>query len=431
MKKLNGLSGSQMLATVREGRATVTEIAESCLHRIEAREPLVHAFCHHDPDLVRRSARELDRGRAPLPLRGLPVGVKDLFDTRDYPTEFGSPIHAGRRPRRDAAAVARLLAAGALMMGKTVTTEFALFQPGPTTNPRDTTRTPGGSSSGSAAATADDMVAVAIGTQTAGSVIRPAAFCGVVGFKPTFGAMDRTGVKTISPSLDTVGLFARNVEDVAAVFDVLRDERSTSRQVTRPVPARRRLGLVRPAEWESADRETRDGLEELAEHLAGQGYDVAEPSLPGEFAKLTEAQIAVMETEVARSLQDEFRENPHLLSDSTRELIERGMKRSGQQYAAAMDLAHRCRSMLGDVFAQLDGVLTPAVVGEAPAGPAFTGDPVFCRAWTLLGTPAMSLPLMRGPHGLPVGVQLTGLPHGDDFLLQLAGEIMATVSLPR
>ena len=428
MKDLNRLPGTELLATVRDGGASVMEVAESCLRRIEEREPLIQAFAHHIPDLVRRSAEELDGTNARGPLRGLPVGVKDLVDTASHPTEFGSPIYSGRRPQRDAAVVRRLLAAGALMVGKTVTTEFALFHPGPTKNPADATRTPGGSSSGSAAATADNMVTVAIGTQTAGSVIRPAAFCGVVGFKPTFGAIDRTGVKTISPTLDTVGLFARNVEDIVTVFGIVREQRPENPPVTRAASARRRLGFLRTSEWESADPETRHGLEDLASHLAGQGYDIVETTLPPDFDELMAAQVTVMETEAACCLQSEFREHQHLLSDSTKGVIERGATRSAQQYDQAIDVTSRCRSLLGDVFDQLDGLLTLGVVGEAPAGLAFTGDPLFCRVWTLLHTPALSLPLLRGPHGLPVGAQVVGLPHADDSLLHLATEIMATAS---
>ena len=431
LKELNGLPGTELLAAVRDGRASVMEIAESCLQWIEEREPVIQAFCHHDPDLVRRSAGELDHNNSRGRLRGLPVGVKDLIDTASHPTEFGSSIYLGRRPQRDAAVVTRLLAAGALMMGKTVTTEFALFHPGPTANPRDTTRTPGGSSSGSAAATADSMVAVSIGTQTAGSVIRPASFCGVVGFKPTFGAIDRTGVKIISPTLDTLGLLARNVADIVPVFDVVREARPDYEAGTRPAPTHRRLGFLRTAEWESADPATRHGLEDLASDLAGQDFDIVETILPADFEELIAAQVTVMESEVARSLQNEFREHGHLLSDSTRAMIERGAMRSVQEYDRAVDVTLRCRSSLGDVFDQLDGLLTLGVVGEAPTGLGFTGDPVFCRVWTLLHTPAISLPLLRGPHGLPVGAQLVGLPHADDALLQLASEIMGAASGPR
>jgi len=424
--RLNELPGTELLAAVREDRVTVQDVAQSCLRRIEAREPVVRAFAHHDPDLVRRSAAALDQHRAPTPLRGLPVGVKDLLDTADQPSEFGSPIYAGRRPSADAAVVTRLRAAGALILGKTVSTEFALFHPGPTRNPLDPRHTPGGSSSGSAAATADKMVTVAVGTQTAGSVIRPASFCGVVGFKPTYGAINRRGVKVISPTLDTVGLFGRHVVDVAAVFRAVREDSREDPRGTLPPTSRRRVGFLRTAEWDSADPQTRRALEQLVSDLAGLGHDMVETRLPGDFDRLVAAQVTVMETETARSLEVEFRDHRDLLSDSARAVIERGRAWSAQDYAGAVSLAARCRARLVDVFHDLDGVLTPAAVGEAPAGLAFTGDPVFCRVWTLLNCPAISLPLLHGPRGLPVGVQLVGPPGADDSLLGLADELMAT-----
>ena len=421
MSALHEMPGTDLLAAVRDGHVGVAEVAQSCLRRIEQREPVVRAFAHHDPELVARSAAALDASGAATPLRGLPVAVKDLVDTSDQPTELGSAIYAGRRPQEDAAVVTRLRDAGALILGKTVTTEFALFQPGPTANPRDPGHTPGGSSSGSAAATADAMVAVAIGTQTAGSVIRPASFCGVVGFKPTFGALDRTGVKQISPTLDTVGLFGRHVPDIAAVFRAVRVGGAPP-----PAPLARtpRLGFVRTAAWEQATPQTRRALESLASDLAGRGWDVVERTLPAAFDELTQAQVTVMEVEVARCLAAEDREHPTLLSASTRELIARGRARSTQEYERALDLAAHCRSSLGEVFADLHGLLTPAAVGEAPVGLGSTGDPVFCRAWTLLHCPAVSLPLLHGPRGLPVGVQLVGRPGADDSLLQVADGLM-------
>jgi len=428
--RLNELPGTELLAAVREDRVTVQDVAESCLRQIEAREPVVRAFAHHDPDLVRRSAAALHRHPAPTPLRGLPVGIKDLLDTADQPSEFGSPIYAGRRPSADAAVVTRLRAAGALILGKTVSTEFALFHPGPTRNPVDPRHTPGGSSSGSAAATADKMVTVAIGTQTAGSVIRPASFCGVVGFKPTYGAINRGGVKVISPSLDTVGLFGRHVADVAAVFQAVREGGHEDPRGTLPPTRRRRVGFLRTTEWESAAPETRLALEQLVSDLGALGYDIVEASLPGDFDQLMAAQVTVMETETARSLEVEFREQRDLLSDSANAVIERGRARTAQDYAEALSLATRCRELLVDVFHDLDAVLTPAAVGEAPAGLAFTGDPIFCRVWTLLHCPAISLPLLHGPHGLPVGVQVVGPPGADDSLLGLAEELMSTRSQP-
>ena len=423
MATLSDLTGAEAIAMVGNHEASVTDIAEAGLQRIAKREPVVHAFAHHRPTLVRQRAKELERGDPALPLLGMTVAVKDLIDTADYPTELGSRIHAGRRPERDAAVVRRLTEAGALIMGKTVTTEFALFEPGPTTNPLDVTRTPGGSSSGSAAATADRMVAAALGTQTAGSVIRPAAFCGVLGFKPSFGAIDRTGLQVVSPSLDTLGIFARTVRDVALVFDRVRAARPDhTRPVRREGPPR--IGFVRTSEWDMADVETRHGLEALADELATVGFGVVEATLPSSFADLVSMQVAVMEKEVGDTLCDHLARHADLISDSTKALARRGADQPEEVYARAQMAATACRALLADVFSDLDGLLTPAVRGEASAGLAYTGDPVFCRVWTLLHTPTISLPLLTGPSGLPVGVQLVGRPDEDEALLDLASALM-------
>lgn len=420
---LSDLTGAEAIAAVRRHDVAVTEIAEAGLQRIAAREPIVRAFVHHLPARVRQRAEELESGDPALPLLGMTVAVKDLIDTADHPTELGSRIHAGRQPERDATVVRRLDRGGALLMGKTVTTEFALFEPGPTTNPMDPAHTPGGSSSGSAAATADRMVAAAIGTQTAGSVIRPAAFCGVVGFKPSFGSIDRAGLNVVSPSLDTLGIFARTVQDVELVFDQVRTTPSRqTRPVTRARP--RRIGFVRTPDWDLTDASTAQGLEELVGNLADGGFDVVELSLPSSFTDLVPAQVAIMEKEVADSLGDHLRQHAELMSDSTRDLVLRGLSQAAEEYAHAQLVARECRALLPEVFGDLNGLLTPAVRGEAPVGLGYTGDPVFCRAWTLLHTPAVSLPLLTGPNGLPVGVQLVGRPGEDEDLLDLAAAVV-------
>jgi Asp-tRNA(Asn)/Glu-tRNA(Gln) amidotransferase A subunit family amidase len=422
--QLCNLTGADVISAVRNADASVSEVAADCLERIRTREPVVHAFAHHSPPLVRQRAEELDRGDASLPLRGMTLAVKDLIDTADYPTELGSRIYAGRRPTRDAAVVTRLNAAGALTMGKTVTTEFALFEPGPTTNPWDATRTPGGSSSGSAAATADGMVAAAIGTQTAGSVIRPAAFCGVVGFKPSFGAIDRTGLKVMSPSLDTLGVFARTVRDVELVFGSVRAAgRHSSRPNRRDGPTR--IGFVRTPQWDMADLTVMRGLEALGDELAVAGFEVVETTLPPTFADLVPAQVAIMEREVAETLSDEWVREPARLSDSTKDLLRRGSAQPPETYVRAHTTASKCRGLLASIFGRLDALLTPAVTGEAPPGLAHTGDPIFCRAWTLLGTPTISLPLLAGAGGLPIGVQFVGHPGEDEALLKVASAVLS------
>lgn len=421
-RPLHEWCGSDLVAAVRNGTVKVPDVAEACLRRIDEREPVVHAFAHLDPDLLMRRAAGLERRDRKGVLGGLPVAIKDLIDTVDYPTELGSPIFQGRRPLRDATVVRKLTDSGALITGKTVTTEFALFQPGPTTNPWDHNRTPGGSSSGSAAATADHMVAAALGTQTAGSVIRPAAFCGVVGFKPTFGAIDRTGLNIVSPSLDTLGIFARNVQDVALVFDAVR-ARSTAGARRPRANARPRLGLVRTADWGAAEPETRRDFDALVQTLALSRIDFVETQLPQRFEELGAAQVVVMEREVAGVLLPQLSEHAQLLSDSTRALVERGRGQPHSQYVTAQEFAAACRSRVPSLFADVDALMTLAVKGEAPPV-ASTGDPVFCRPWTLLHVPAVSLPLLTGPSGMPVGVQLVGAPGEDDALLDVALEVM-------
>ncbi|OMH25455.1 hypothetical protein BKD30_06055 [Tersicoccus phoenicis] len=429
--------GLALVDAVAAGRTTVAEIAEKQLRSIQEREDQIHAFARLDPDAVRAAAHALDHdapNAAGRPLRGLPVGIKDLIDTADLPTEYGSRLFGGHRPAGDAAVVRKLRAAGALITGKTVTTEFALFDPGPTRNPHDPRRTPGGSSSGSAAAVAAGMLPVALGTQTAGSIVRPASFCGVVGFKPTFGGIDRTGVFSISETLDTVGILSRSVADTAAVFDVLRSERSAHDAPRVPGAATGseapgvgrppRIGFARPIEWDQADGSTRTALEEFADRLSDSGMDLVPVTLPAAYDGLTAAQKTVMDVEVSRSLGALCAKEPALVSDSLRELLQRGGRTPAAEYAQAHDLAARCRAMLPTVFDGIDALMVPAVVGEAPLGTA-TGDPVFCRSWTLLHCPVMSLPLLQGPSGLPLGVQLVGDLHDDDTLLATASALMA------
>jgi Asp-tRNA(Asn)/Glu-tRNA(Gln) amidotransferase A subunit family amidase len=423
---LQHLPATELLNLVRARGVRVAEVVESFLGRVAAREPELHAFAALDPDLLRTQASAVDAdlgaagrtGRA-AGLLGLLVGVKDLVDTVDLPTTYGSRIYAGHRPPVDAAVVQRLRAAGALVAGKTVTTEFALFHPGPTRNPHGASRTPGGSSSGSAAAVADALVPVAVGTQTAGSVIRPASFCGVVGFKPSFGAIDRTGVKLISETLDTVGLFARTVADVRRVFDAVRSDGGSAGSGA-PSGGSPTLALVRTGHWERAEPTSREGIERLAADLSRRALRVEDLELPSDYDRLVEAQTVVMEVEVARNLAREATDSPDLMSASALGVVERGRTRSAQEYDDALALGADCRARLPELLGGFDAVLTPAVLGEAPPGLDATGDPLFCRSWTLLHTPAVSLPLLHGPHGLPVGVQLTAPPGADDRLLDVA-----------
>jgi len=400
---------------IAAGRLTSEALVDSCLARIAEREPLIGAWEFFDADLARRQARALDRGPRRGPLHGVPIGIKDIIDTVDMPTACGSPIYRGRRPTWDAACVALLRAAGAVILGKTVTTEFAYFQPGKTANPHNPRHTPGGSSSGSAAAVADRMVPAALGTQTAGSVIRPAAFCGAVGYKPTYGSFSLAGVKPFSPSLDTLGLFARSVGDLALLRSVLLAADEHIPQVQAP-----RVGLCRTAHWSAADMATQLAIEAAARRFAAAGSRVTEFHVPGDFAALTEAQKTVMAFDATRSFAYEHLAHGDQLSAKLRELIAVGARCSLQDYAKAQTSAEDTRRQLDEQLQPVDLLLTPSAVGEAPQGLQTTGDPLFNRAWTLLQLPTITLPAGKGPHGLPIGIQLVGRRGDDTRLLAFA-----------
>ena len=417
-RPLHALGVAEALARLRAGELSAETLVRALLDRIAAEEPRVLAWEFLDPELALAQARRIDGSSPRPPLAGLPVGVKDVIDTADMPTACGSPIHRGRRPAADAACVAALRARGAVILGKTVTTEFAAYTPGKTRNPRDPRRTPGGSSSGSAAAVAAQMVPVALGTQTAGSVIRPASFCGVVGFKPSHGLLPLAGVSPLSATLDTLGLFARAVEDLAPVANAL-----GAALPERPAAAGAlRVGLCRSEQWPLAAPETRRLLEQVAGELGDAGAEVREVELPHELDGLAEAQQAIMAVETARAFERERREQEALLSPALRQLIDGGVATSPERYRAALALGERGRTLAPSVFAGagVDVLLTPSVIGEAPEGLAATGDPAFNRIWTLLHLPCLNLPGRTGPHGLPIGVQLVGPPRGDARLLAAA-----------
>ncbi len=408
------LSASEALARLARGDLTAEALLRSLLDRIASEEPRVQAWAFLDPEAARAEARRLDRLSPRPPLLGLPVGVKDIFDTADLPTECGTPALQGRRPAADAACVASLRRAGALVLGKTVTTELAFYRPGKTRNPHDPGRTPGGSSSGSAAAVAAGMVPAAIGSQTAGSTIRPASFCGVVGMKPSHGLVPLDGASPLSPSLDTVGIFARDPADLALLLPPLGVPLD-------PVPgAPPRLGLCRSPQWPLAEPATRDLLERTARRLAAAGAAVTEVELPPECDGLFEAQKTVMAFEAARSLGPLRSRHEALLSPVLLELLRTGDATSADAHARALALAGRCRASLAGIFGRVDVLLTPAAIGEAPPGLESTGDPAFNRIWTLLHLPCLSLPAGRGPAGLPLGVQLVGPHRGDGAVVAAA-----------
>lgn len=408
---LHELSACAIAAAIRDGDITSYEVVAACLERIGEREDEVNAWVHLDPAAALAAARRRDDAPVRGPLHGVPVGVKDLIDTADAPAAYGSPIYRGSRPGADAVGVRRLRNAGAVVIGKTVTTEFALFHPGPTANPHDLTRTPGGSSSGSAAAVADHMVPVALGTQTAGSIVRPASFCGIYGFKPTFDTIPTAGVKAIGPSLDTVGPLARTVDDLALTASVMADDRALATVDDR----RPGMAFARTYEWDRAAPETRTALLDVADRL-----ELPEVQLPAAFADLVAAQTVIMDAEVAVALDREYRTHPEQISDKLHEMLDRAQTIDPDQLRDARALADRCRADLPTVFADHDVLLVPSVIGEAPVGLRATGDPLFCRMWTLLGTPAVAVPGLRGPEGAPVGLQIVAGLHRDADALAAA-----------
>ena len=440
MQDLTGLTAAEAIERLARGDVTAVEMVDACLDRIKHADGEIEAWAHLDPKFAREQAAEADEfrkaGHPTGPLHGLPVAVKDIVDTRSLPTENGTPLDAGRRPTADATVVSKLYRAGAVVLGKTVTTELAYFSPGKTRNPHDPTRTPGGSSSGSAAAVASRMAPLAIGTQTTGSVIRPAAFCGVVGFKPTHGLISRHGILRQSPHLDTVGVFARTVEDAALLADALSGF-DPGDPATCPAAAPRladlarseppvtpSFALVRQPVWDQADEATREAFAELKDFL-GDGCDEVE--LPSPFGKGHDIHRTIMTADFAKNLGGYLDKGPDVVSTQMREAIEEGRTVLAADYNIALEWIEVLNAGLDELFERYDAIITPAAPGEAPAGLDTTGNPAFCTLWTLCGTPAVTLPLLHGENGLPVGVQLVA-PRGDDGrLLRTARWLMEKV----
>jgi Asp-tRNA(Asn)/Glu-tRNA(Gln) amidotransferase A subunit family amidase len=410
---------------VAQGRMTAQRVAQAVLARIDAIEPAIRAWQHVDAAALMAQARALDQalaqGGVPGPLAGVPLAVKDIFDTADLPTTYGSAAYAGHRPAADAAIVARVRAAGALIVGKTVTTEFAYFAPGPTANPWNTAHTPGGSSSGSAAAVASGMVPLAFGSQTAGSLIRPASYCGVFALKPTFGVVPTEGAKPFSESLDTVGWVANHAEDLELLRAVLLGQPFVP-LVSRPVH-RLRLAVCRTHEWPHADAGGAQVWDTALRKLRDAGIAVVEAGLPDALGGLLAAQKTVQAYEAARSLGPDVAMHGERISQSVRDLVQSGQQTSAQTYAQALVLAAEGRRAAAELLDEVDALLVPAAPGEAPAGLAATGDPVFSRVWTLLGLSNVNVPGLFGPNGLPVGVQLIGAAHADRALLEVAATL--------
>jgi Asp-tRNA(Asn)/Glu-tRNA(Gln) amidotransferase A subunit family amidase len=439
--QLNWLSASDAARAVRDGNISAEQLVDACLARVRETEDQVQAWQFLDPEYVLKQARVRDEERAkgePVgPLHGVPVGVKDIIDTEDMPTEDGTILHAGRTPAHDATVVARLRAAGAVIMGKTVTTECATYAPGKTRNPHNPAHTPGGSSSGSAAAIAAGMAPLALGTQTNGSVIRPAAFCGVYGFKPTHGLISRHGILKLSRTLDQPGLLARTLDDIALGCEVLvaGDEHDPDTRMHAGIPFRDIaaedpplppvIAYVKTPLWERTEPDTREAFAEL---VAALGDCVAEVDFPGMALDALEIHRTIMEAEMAAALVEEYERGRERLSDSLRGQLERGRAITAFDYQTACARIPLLNEGFTDLFDRCDAILTPAVAGTAPEGLASTGDPSFCTLWTLCGMPTVSLPLLQGENGLPLGVQLVGQRHRDARLLRTARWLVGQVA---
>lgn len=412
------LTATQALRAMAAGSLTPSALLEACLARVAAREGVVRAMAHIDPAAVRATRPRPGR------LHGVPLGVKDVLDTADMPTGYNSPIWAGHRPHADAAPVAWARAAGAVVLGKTVTTEFATRMPGPTTNPHNAGHTPGGSSSGSAAGVGAGFFPLAFGTQTAGSVIRPAAYCGVVGYKPSYGTINRHGMKLMSESLDTIGVMARSVADCALLTGVLADLDLGDPEAKVAAP---RIGICWTGMQDRAAPETIALMERAAGQLARAGAQVRDHVLPAEFAGMEAAHSLVMNAESARAMGWELAHHREQISAPLREKLEWGLAQGGAALSEARGTFHRLQDGFGAAMEGFDILVTPAAPGEAPAGLEWTGDPSFNLIWTSLHVPCLTVPAGVGPKGLPLGIQIVGRRGADRAVLAWAQWVAAAI----
>ncbi len=435
------LSASEAVRKIRAGLLTSTDLVSACLRRIEETDGQLKAWAHLDRDKALAEAAEMDAvrksGRPLGALHGVPVGLKDIIDTKDYPTERGSAVFTGRCPDRDAAVVERLRDAGAVILGKTKTTELAFVHPTDTTNPHDPGHIPGGSSSGSAAAVAAHQVPLALGTQTNGSVIRPASFCGTYGFKPTRGVISRRGVLATSNTLDQIGVFARTLEDSALLTDTLKGyDQTDDKCYPRPRPAMLEGFLSEPPVEPSlafidlpfADRLSADSRAGFTELVTALGARVERIPAPPAFADLVEVQRIIHEYEICQLLQDTFDNHWDRISATLKPVIERGRAITTSAYEDALSVAEAADGFFTAFFKDYDAILSPSAAGEAPKMGPSTGDPIFCTLWTLGGLPAVSMPLLVGENGLPIGVHLIGAVEQDDRLMRTARWLLTTLN---
>jgi Asp-tRNA(Asn)/Glu-tRNA(Gln) amidotransferase A subunit family amidase len=416
--ELNRIGAAEIARRISAGQTTAEAVMQGCLERIQAREPEIGAFTSIDMDAALEAARRADQDKPGGLLHGIPFGVKDIIDTEKFPTAWGTSFYQGHQPGRNASCVEMFLRAGAIPVGKTVTTEFAYFKPGKTANPHNLGHTPGGSSSGSAAAVADHMLPFAFGSQTAASLIRPAAYCGVAGYKASHGSFDLQGVMALSPSMDTLGFLAREIED----FELARSVLCGSNPLQLPNFDERplRISLFRGPHWQDGSIEMRDVCQRAMTQLKGAGAVIGELACPDIFAELTRCQKTVMAYETAHARIFEYSRYREQISAAFIDLVEAGLEVTREDYESACATRDRAGRLLAGMFVDTDIILTPAAPGEAPAGLDATGDPLFSRSWNLLQVPCLSIPFGKGPNGLPLSVQLVGCMGADDDLLAAA-----------
>ena len=413
---LDALTASDAARRLAAGEIASEALVADCLSRIDAHDGTIGAWAYLDRDYALSQARACDAADTAIgPLHGVPVGVKDVLDTHDMPTEYGSGIYKGHRPEADSRCVAALRAAGAVLLGKTTTTQFASPLPVGVRNPHDTERTPGVSSSGSAAAVADFMVPLANGTQTGGSVILPAAFCGVVGYKASLDGLDRTGIQALKKSLDTLGYFARSVEDIALVFSAVTGN-AVPVKINRP-----KIGVCRTPMWVEAEDHAQAALENSASALAKAGYDVVDVDLPPELDSIEDPFRVISNYEGKAVLADDFRDHMEQMNPWMRETGESAW--TDEEYAAAVAAANTARAALARVYEDFPVLLTPSTAGEAPADLVSPTMSSFNRMWTLMHGPTITLPVARGANNMPIGIQIAAGVGDDAALIARTAEI--------
>ena len=419
MAELHTLTAAEAARRIASGDLRSETLVGAFLEQIEAREPEIEAFVYVDRDVPLDESRIRDREPSRGPLHGVPVAIKDVFDTFDMPTAYGSPIYRNHRPPQDSAVVAMIREKGGVILGKTVTPEFATQHPPKTHNPHDLSRSPGGSSAGSAAAVAAGMAPLGIGSQTTGSVIRPAAYCGIVGYKPSFHAINVSGMKPLAPSMDTVGILSKTVEDAMLLATTLWETEPI--EFDEAVKTAPRIAFCRTPQWQKAEDYMQSAMEEAVSRLSKAGANIDEVSLAPEFDGLEDAVDALVGFEMWRTLTFEREMYPSLLSPRLKELLAMGEEKTGEGYRAALKLAVTCRALFAEMMTDYDVVLSPPATGEAPPREESTGDPTFCKIWTVMYGASVTVPAVQGPNGLPLGVQVA-VPYGDDDKALVAAE---------